>query len=291
MAAFVEALRRVYHDMVVRRSTVRVIAPERAELEHPPIFIIGLYRSGTTLLRYVLDSHSRICCPPESYFMAALSLLVSDNRCSGGLESMGFDQEHVIQKIRELCLYFFGNYAISQGKPRWADKTPGYVDYLDFLLCVFPESQFVIIHRHGLDQAHSYTRGGTLMRESLREYCREEDEDLRVGAVRYWTDKTQKLGAFAKRYPEKCIQIFYEKLCQSPQGQIKMILDFVQEPWEPEVIEFYKFPHDVGREDGRVVATRGFSISRGHYQSWSPELVERCMQIAGPTMEYLGYGV
>lgn len=291
MAAFTETLRRVYHDLVVRRSRIHISRPKQVKLEYPPIFIIGAYRSGTTLLRYVIDSHSHICCPPESYFMTALSPLVNDDRCRGGLESMGFDAEHTIQKTREFCLYFFGNCAAAHGKPRWADKTPGYIDCLEFLLRLFPEGQFIIMYRHGLDQAHSYTRGGTFMRESLRDYCQDQDRDIRIGAARYWSEKTRKLMDFAQHHPEKCIQIFYEKLCEAPDEQLRRLFDFVSEPWQPEVLEFCKFPHDIGREDGRALATRGFFVSEGHYLGWSAELVKECMNIVGPTMKYLGYGV
>jgi hypothetical protein len=203
---------------------------------------------------------------------------------------MGFGEQHVIGKIRELCVYFFGNYAASHGKPRWADKTPRYVDYLDFLLRLFPEGQFIIIYRHGLDQSHSYTRGGTFMRDTLNDYCH-EGEDLRVGGARYWRDKTKNLLEFQEQHPHKCISVLYEDLCDDPEGYVKTILNFINEPWEPEVLEFWRFDHDKGREDGRTMATREISVSKGHYHEWPPCLVEQCREIAEPVLSRLGYKV
>jgi protein-tyrosine sulfotransferase len=291
MATLKEALRRIYHEMVIRRSTVRVIpAQAKTDLDCSPIFLMGIYRSGTTLLRYIVDSHSHICCPPESDFIAYLIPLINDRKCQIGLKRMGFEEDHVVQKLREFCLYFFENYAAACGKARWADKTPAYVDHLDFLLRLFPESQFVMIHRHGLDQAHSYTRGGTFMRETLRGYCR-DGEDLRIGAVRYWHEKTQRVLDFEERRSEKCIHVLYERLCESSEEQLRLVFDFLGESWEPEVLEFYKFSHDKGAEDGRVMATSGISASRGHYHRWPPELVERCARIAESTLSRLGYKV
>ncbi len=291
MATVKEALRRVYHDLVVRRSTVRVVpAAGGTQPLQPPIFVIGVYRSGTTLVRYVLDSHSHICCPPESDFVAALSLLQVNRRYRLGLEHMGFDEEHVLRKSREFCQYFFGIYATSLGKPRWADKSPSYVDYVGFLFRLFPEARFVMLYRHGLDQAHSYTRGGTLERDTLEGY-RHAGEDLRIGAVRYWREKVKNMLLFEEEHAASCFHIRYEDLCAAPEERLRALFAFLDEPWEPQVLEFYRFPHDVGAEDGRAAATRGFSLSAGHYRQWPPGLVEQCVELAEPALTELGYEV
>lgn len=290
MATFKEVLRRLYHDLVVRRSVVRVIPATEVTLKNPPIFLVGPYRSGTTLLRYILDSHSHIACPPESDFLTALSALVNVPAYRHSLKTMGYDREHVLLKLRELAVYFFGNYAASLGKERWADKTPGYIDCLDFILSLFPEAQFVMIYRHGFDQAHSFTRGGTFMRDALQGYVR-EDEDLRIGAVRYWREKVERMMAFESIHPDKCFRICYEDLCNDPEEKLQALFGFLNEPWEPDVLEFYKFPHDKGNEDGRVMATRGFVVSKGHYGEWSSQLMEICAAIALPALQKLGYQI
>src|SRR6185503_12754852 len=200
-----EKLRRIYHELVRRRTSVRVVtATEASGPRRPPIFLTGAYRSGTTLVRYVLDSHSQICSPPESFFLHHLEPLLHQEDAVQGLASMGFDRAHVLARTRGFLSYFFENYAASKNKPRWADKTPHFVDYLDFIKEIFPEAQFVMIYRNGLDQAHSFSQNGTYLRPEFREYCR-PDEDVRVGAVRYWTEKTQKVMRFEKENPDRCL--------------------------------------------------------------------------------------
>ncbi len=283
-------LRRMYNELVLRRATVRVLPPEPVELKYPPIFLIGPFRSGTTLLRYIIDSHSHIACPPESDFIACFASLLENRKYRIGLARMGYDEEHIIRKVREWVTYFFGNYARSMGKERWADKTPSYVDYLDFILRVFPEAQFIMIYRHGFDQAHSYTRGGVFVGESLEPYVR-EGEDPRLGSVRYWQEKVEIMMAFEASHPDKCFRIRYEDLCADPEGQLRPLFEFINEPWEPQVLEFYKFPHDKGFEDGKVIGTRGFVISKEHYLSWPRELVDAAYELAGDTLAKLGYSV
>lgn len=288
MATLKEAMRRVYHELVKRRSAVQIQPAAVQELAHPPIFLTGVYRSGTTLLRYIVESHSHICCPPETNFIQNLRPLVDDELCKAGFEPMGFDQDHVIQRLREFTVYFFQNYASAKGKPRWADKTPDYVDHLDLILRMFPEAKFIIIYRHGLDQAHSYTRGGTFPRVPLEPYVK-EGEDLRIGATRYWAEKSQKMMDFVEAHPDICHALRYEDLCDKPEQIVRGIFEFLGEPWEDQVMAFYEQDHDKGNEDGRVGATRGFSVSKEHYKDWPAELRSACDPIAQPVLKALGY--
>jgi len=284
-----EAIRRIYKDIVLGRSTVRVIHAEEAPtLAYPPIFLIGAYRSGTTLFRYVVDSHSEIGCPPETDFLIPLSALITNEKYLRGFQGMGFGRQLVLQKLRETCAYFYGNYIASRSKIRWADKSPGYFDHLEFILELFPQAQFVMIYRHGLDQVHSFTRNGTFQHEALDDYC-DQDEDLRIGATRYWCRVVEVMSTFEDAYPEICMSARYEDLCYHPESELKRLFAFLNVSWEPAVMEFYKFPHDVGKEAGRVASTRGFSISAGNYQRWPDHILKVCYETAKPHLERLGY--
>jgi hypothetical protein len=90
------------------------VTPEPQQLTEPPIFIIGVHRSGTTLLRLVIDSHSRIAVPRESVFLLPLSEMLRDETAFVGLEGMGFEAKHVMLKLREFSDYFFNSYAAAR---------------------------------------------------------------------------------------------------------------------------------------------------------------------------------
>jgi protein-tyrosine sulfotransferase len=283
-----EIVRRLYVDLVRRRSRVRVVPAAEVRLVERPIFLVGAPRSGTTLVRYIVDSHSRICCPPESNFIGPLAGLLSDELSRNGLDAMGFDEDHVVQELRRLCIHFFGNYAASCQKPRWADKSTTYVDHLDFIGRLFPEAQFVMIYRHGLDQAHSLTRGGSQLPAPLRPYhCR--GEDFRLAAARFWREKAGKMFKFEVRYPDQCVRLVYEALCERPQEELERVFAFLDEPWEPALLDFQGFEHDQGPEHGRTIVTSGFQASHGHYKAWPRALVGACLQIAGPALAEIGY--
>jgi len=219
-----------------------------------------------------------------------LQELISKESSRIGLEAMGYDEEHVIAKLRELCVYFWGNYARAKGKPRWADKSTSHVDYITFIEDLFPEAQFVMIYRHGFNQAHSLTQGGAVLDKSIEPY-HQSGEDPRIAAIRYWVDKTRKMLKFEERFPMKSIRIRYEDLCNEPKGELIRVFNFLQEPWEPAVLEFYKFEHDKGPEHGRTIATRGFSVSKDKYFSWPARIIEQCTEIAKPVLGTLGYTI
>jgi protein-tyrosine sulfotransferase len=283
-----QLLRLAYVDLVRRRSRVRVVRATELETRERPIFIIGPYRSGTTLLRYAVDSHSNIACPPESDFLAALTELTGATRASRGFAAMGFDEEHVANRIRLFADYFFANYARSKGKSRWADKSPTYVQVLPFIRRVFPTAQFVFIHRFPLDQIHSHTKGGIHTNEFIERNRLASSEDVRAAAARYWAVSTRAMVDFAQHDPAS-LQLRYEDLCASPRAVLGSLLTFLDEPWEEGVLEFHKVPHDVGMEAASVRSTTGFDIRSGEYSAWPLGVVHECADIVRETARAVGY--
>lgn len=286
----VDAIRRLYRDLARGRTSVRVASPHPAELACRPIFVTGPFRSGTTLVRNILDSHSRICCPPESNFLRAFDSVLSDFSNREGLKSMGFDEAHVTQKLREWAAYFFENYAHASGKPRWADKTPAYTMHLDFLDRLFPEAQYIMIYRHPLDVAHSASRGGKRTPDYAEPLANEQD-DPRVAAATYWKHAAAKMRAFEAAHPDRCFALYYKRLCAEPQAQLQRLFAFLNERWEPAVLQHHRFDHDKGFEDGRAAYGAGFGISERNYFTWPEPVIRQAAQAAEPLLTELGYDV
>lgn len=275
------------------RRTHRVILPPEAKPAGlPPVFVLGVHRSGTTLLRLILDSHSRIACPPESFFLRPLEGLFTYDKAMEGLRAMGFDRDHVLRKTREYASYFFETYAASHGKARWADKTPVYLDVLDFLEELYgPDCQYVVIHRHGLDCARSNAEAVRV--EELKPHLEACGGDVHVAAARYWASQSRKLADFQKAHPGRFVEIRYENLARDPEPHLRKVFDFIGEAWEPEVLRFHEKPHDRwrGLEDTKASRSKGFKPNIGTYRSLPPEQIQRMVEQAGAVLEELGYSV
>jgi hypothetical protein len=237
----------------------------------------------------IIDSHPNIACPPESFFIAPLRAVVDDDKAMEGLTAMGFDEAHVLKQLRETVSYFFEMYAASKGKARWADKTPSYIDYLDFIESLFgPQCRYVLIFRHGLDVACSIA--GMVIRD-LDPYVEACGGDRFAAAARYWTVQCQKLLDFQMRYPRRCFELRYEELTRNPESGLRRLFEFLEESWAPEVLSFYEQQHDhwIGLQDGKAAESQGFSPRTGIWESQPPDIVERMLREAGPMLQKLGY--
>jgi hypothetical protein len=272
-----------------QRTRREIVAPEKRTRGERPIFVIGVHRSGTTLVRLILDSHSRIACPPESFFLLPESRLLSDEKALEGLLAMGFKREHVVARTREHLAYFFEMYAASHQKPRWADKTPSYVDCLDFIDEVFPDAQYVFVYRHGLDSACSIAPIQNIA--ETEPHIAACGGDRWAGAARYWATQTGVMRSFAARHPGRVHELFYEKLMAEPEQETRALFAYLGESFEPQVLKFHEQPHDqwAGLQDPYAIASKGFQPNVGRWQSEPPERVRAMLEQAGERLRELGY--
>lgn len=273
----------------LRRTKRVIVTPESRPRGEDPFFIVGVHRSGTTLLRLIVDSHSRIACPPESFFLLPLTDVLKDEKALEGFRAMGFDEGHVRERLREYASYFFEMYAATHGKVRWADKTPSYVDCLDFIEALFgPDCRYVLVFRHGLDAACSVARMGPRELQPHAEVC---GGDRYAGAARYWATQCQKMLDFQRQHAARCFEIRYEELVGDPEPVLRRMFAFVGEAWEPEVLRFYEHPHDrwIGLEDRKASQARGFAPNIGRYREEPPDVIRSMVKEAGPMLATLGY--
>jgi hypothetical protein len=137
-----------------------------------PVIVLGVRRSGTTLLRVMLDRNPGLAVPDESYFVPQLArrhrgivdvdAFVDDLRRLPTLVEWGVSADEVRGRLREgmrsgeAIAAVFEAYAAKRGKPRWGDKTPLYMQYLTVLERLFPAALYVHLIRDGRDAALSF---------------------------------------------------------------------------------------------------------------------------------------
>ena len=121
----------------------------------PPLLVLGVRRSGTTLLRVMLDRSSVLAVPDESYFVPQLAhrhrghgrrrLLRRRPPADRAPARLGDGADDVAPRLRagmtagEAIGAIFETYAALHGKSRWGDKTPLYMQYLPLLERLFPD--------------------------------------------------------------------------------------------------------------------------------------------------------
>jgi len=263
-----------------------------------PAFIQGCHRSGTTLLRYLLDSHPRLACPPESKFLSGLHAFLTYPQVANALMSLGYDATRQLCLGRAVMMEVLGSYTQTQGKSRWIDKTPNYYRILDFIDdCCKHEVLFVFLVRHPLDVVESLFEAHWFRPEVT------DDPDIRRildcygynrGAwARYWREVYTALLSFAVSWPQRSLVIRYEDLVRRTTDTLGMVLSFLGEDAsdaEQLINHAFDAQHSAGLGDWKIRETcsvHGRSIDRWRHLS-DEDLTDE-WAIVRDTARRLGY--
>jgi len=222
----------------------------------PPIFIIGVPRSGTTLLRTMLDSHPNIAAGPETPWLCAhqprsigalVEYLCSDKH--GFVPSYGGSRAEVIAAARAFVDSLLTGYATRRGKRRWAEKTPENLLHLPFLIELFPDARFIHLSREGLDVGlstsitapHRKGISAHLERRLKLAPGLEVDNSVFNAVLRqgHWERKIS-----AGLSGRAVLRIAYEDLVHSPERTMRGVLGFVGEPFDEAVLNYTRVAHD-----------------------------------------------
>ena len=228
-----------------------------------PIFILSHARTGSTLLRYVLDAHPAICCPPE----IALGGLCQKLHYTLSLTATETDdaarRREVTGRVRAHVDRIMGDYAARKQRARWCDKSTNNVEHLVLLREVFPDAQWICLHRNCLDVVHSLME---LFRYGYPghygEMVARTPDNLVEAMARTWSRATARLVAFEAEVPERCLRVTYEDLVTSPDLAVQRMLEFLDVPFDPELMRnAFSMVHDPGPGDLKVQLTS--AIVRG----------------------------
>jgi hypothetical protein len=208
----------------------------------PPIFVVGCQRSGTTMLRLILDSHPHISCGPETRFLAGLAAITGDQWRR--MSQYGMSREEWHRRIAEFFGGFQRDYATSRGKTRWADKSPLYALSLKFLDELFPDCQIIHVIRDGRDVVASHRKRWGYVSA--------------VKAAAKWPRYIEAARSVGRELPpSRYLEVRYEDVVGETEKTVRGLFDWLGEPWDPAVLDYDRHPHDVpSRYLARTAARR-----------------------------------
>lgn len=211
-----------------------------------PIFVVGSMRSGSTMLRLILDSHPHIAVGPETGFMGAL-LSTKDIPAwrfgKGWYERLNWTEQEVDERLRDFYTGMFHRYATEQGKQRWGEKTPFHTGHMAEMARVFPDAVFVGIVRHPGAVAAS---------------LRKNFHYTIPNAVSYWMATNLDLVRAGADLGQRFLACRYEDLVVESEPVLRELMTFLDEPWSPNLLEH----HHVQRQKGAPRSVDGSTITR-----------------------------
>jgi len=263
-----------------------------------PVFLTGCHRAGTTLVRFLLDSHPRIACPPESKFLCGLYEFAEYPQVMAALDSLHWQPAEVLAEIGHFARRFLDGYAARQRKARWVDKTPNYCRILPFLDDIFQgQVLYLFLVRHPLDTICSLQEFFRLAGTGF------SDPDIaraveRYGAgyrcwARHWCDVYEAIDVFAAARPERSHIFHYEDLVRRPRETVGELFTFLGEEYEEDLLaRAFHTPHDVGYEDPKIRQTCQIHASSvGRWKGWDRGLSESLWRVVEPAAVRFGYSL
>ncbi|HXE44423.1 MAG TPA: sulfotransferase [Conexibacter sp.] len=279
----------------------------------PAPCIVGVPRSGTTLLRLMLDAHPQLAIPPETGFGEVLDSLVA--RAAGPDElldairalatwpDLAFDEAALRARLAAVRPWSLGDglrtifaaYAERHGKPRWGDKTPSHSRHMTVLASELPELRFVHIVRDGRDVALS-VRGLPIAPAGIEAIARD------------WRDRIEtarRQGARVRHYREVC----YERLVADPETELRALCDYLRLDFDPAMLQAHEHAAARHREMPERLLADGTWITHEERNRWhaltlrppdparagrwrealDPADVTAFEAVAGPLLAELGY--
>lgn len=231
-----------------------------------PLFIIGNPRSGTTLLRLILTSHSEVLIPPECGFIIWLKekyinwqkldnndrnkrmSFIEDLISSRKFDTWQLDVKIIEQKINavqpvnyaELCGVVYGAFGLSIGKKYsvWGDKNNFHINHMDELLGLYSGARFLHIVRDGRDVACSYRE--VMAKKSNSPYAPKLNTDI-SDIAKEWFENVMKVDSFMNKLPRnQAMTVRYEDLVKHSSETVRSMCDWLGLSFEGEMLNFYQ---------------------------------------------------
>lgn len=238
--------------------------PVHRQEESQPFFIVGSGRCGTTLLRRILQASPEVHIPPENWGLGyviyhfrknksylrwdqlvEIVIAAHQHRTAGWFETVN-DPEDLFENVLSLSkserslyrlidhLYRYHGSSVGAEFRRWGDKTPVNVNHMEAILKSFPDARFINLVRDGVDVVHSWSQhekyNGNVVRPAIR-----------------WKEAVVEAHAFAEQYPEKSLEVRYERLVQEPEKTVARICQFVDLAYESEMLSRTDHYEEMGR--------------------------------------------
>ncbi|MHA6820039.1 sulfotransferase [Ralstonia pseudosolanacearum] len=235
-----------------------------------PVFIVGMPRSGTTLIEQIVSSHPQVMGAGE---LSALRLVVEGSGLfPDGLQGLAGEARGAL--FRQLGQAYLSRVApLAQGRARLVDKMPSNFLYAGLIPLILPGARIIHARRDPVDTCLScYTK-------------------LFAGEQQFAYDQAE-LGALYRGYarlmahwravlpPDCFIEVDYEAVVDDLEGEARRLIDFLDLPWNPACLNFHDNRRVVRTASVNQVRQPIYTTSKGRWQAYADYL--------GPLLEALG---
>lgn len=228
------------------------------DVSRGPIFIVCHGRSGSTLLRYLLDTHESIVCPPELHLcdliaqLRRINLILYQNKTE--ISSQSLLETKVSAATRETVDGLMRRVCTEAGKSIWCEKSVFTVDHLPDITRTYPGARYICLYRHCMDfvrsalETLSYAWGF-----GYESFLMKTGGDVADGLARFWCEKTRIMMSFEREKRYSCFSLRYESLVSNPEDIGRQIFEFLDLPSVESISQkIFHTEHQPGPGDPKI---------------------------------------
>jgi cytochrome c-type biogenesis protein CcmH/NrfG len=258
-------------EVIAARSGQGAPAPD-------PIFIVGLPRSGSTLIEQILASHSAV-----EGTMELPDVMMMAKRLGGGKARDGAYPDAIAQLSPE-ALKALGEEYLTRtrvqrktGRPYFIDKMPNNFQHVGLIALMLPDAKIIDARRHAVAACFSaykqhFARGQAFSYDLT---------DLGL----YYRDYVRLMNHYEAVLPGRIHRVRYEDIVAEPEREIRALLSFCGLPFDPPCLEFHANPRAVRTASSEQVRQPLYREAVEHwrrYDPWLGPLKEALGPLAGP---------
>nr|WP_225444725.1 sulfotransferase [Pseudomarimonas arenosa] len=249
-------------------ETAGLAARTQGHASEEPIFIVGLPRTGTTLVERILSSHPQVFAAGElSHFATALK------RAAATASPYVLDAE-TLRAAADLDLAAVGRSYIDSTRPRtghtprFIDKMPLNVVLAGVIRAALPKARIICLRRHPLDSCLSNYRQLFATGFTYYHYA----YDL-IDCGRYWLGFDRLVAHWRAELGDRFMEVHYEQVVEDIESQARRLLAFVGLPWDPRCIDFHQNQAPVATASSAQVREPLYRRAVGRWQRYQDQLL------------------
>ncbi|MGH7024726.1 MAG: sulfotransferase [Caulobacteraceae bacterium] len=243
-----------------------------------PIFVVGLPRSGSTLIEQILSSHSAVEGTMELPEIGALSRRFQREakRTKGAYPDVLADLK--AEEVRELGDSFLERTKIhrKRGAPYFIDKMPNNFHHLGLISLILPNAKVVDARRHPMAAGFAVFK---------QHFARGHDFSYDLSDIgRYYRAYVDLMAHFDEVLPGRVVRVIYEDMIDDTEGQVRRLLAALDLPFEPACLEFHRNERAVRTASSEQVRRPIFREGLDQWRNYGPWLAPLSTAL-GPALE------